>query len=268
MVLAGCGGGASEADGGVGSPPDAAPVRGSAYLFDDTVLRTYELIVDPGDWAALNADILAEQYVPATVRFEGTDYAGAGVRYKGAVGSLQNQGPIGELVPCFDGSGNYLQANCPKISIKVSFNEYDPEGRFFGVKKLQFHSMHADRAKLREALAYSLFRDMDVYAPRTAYARVIVNGELLGLYILVEQIDGRFTRERFPDGGEGNLYKEIWPLYQTAQPYLNALKTNEDESPSADKMVRFAAALAGATDDTFESVLEQWTDVDMLMRCN
>lgn len=265
-LAAGCGGGSG--DGGDGGTPavDAAAQGSSEYLFDDTVLRTYELVVAPADWAELNANIRAEQYVPATVRFEGTDYAGAGVRYKGAVGSLQNQGPIDELAPCFDGAGNHLVANCPKLSLKVSFNEYDPEGRFFGVKKLQFHSMHADPSKLREALAYSLFRDSDVHAPRTAFARLVVNGELLGLYVLVEQIDGRFTRERFPDGGEGNLYKEVWPVAQTAQPYLDALKTNEDENPSVDKMVRFATALANATDETFEATLEEWTDVDMLVR--
>lgn len=245
---------------------DAAPGQGSAYLFDDTQLRTYELIVAPADWEQLNGNIRAEEYVPATLRFEGIDYAGAGVRYKGAVGSLQNQGPIDEIAPCFDAGGNYLPANCPKLSLKVSFNEYDSEGRFFGVKKLQFHSMHADPSKLREALAYSLFRDSEVYAPRTAFARVVVNGELLGLYVLVEQIDGRFTRERFPDGGKGNLYKEAWPVAQTAQPYLDALKTNEDENPSVDKMVRFATALASATDQTFEATLEQWMDVDLLVR--
>jgi len=127
--------------------------------------------------------------------------------------------------------------------------------------------MTADPSMMRDRLAYALFNDVGVYAPRAVHARLIVNGELLGVFALVEQIDGRFTRERFPDGGEGNLYKEIWPLYQQEQPYLNALKTNEDQMPDVSKMVRFAADVAGAgTDDEMAAVLDTWTDVDMLMR--
>ena len=226
----------------------------SSFVFDESVIRTYDITVAPADWSWLNDNATLEQYVPATLDFEGQDYGQVAIRYKGGFGNLYS---------CFDGQGNRI---CDKLSIKLKFSEYDPEGRFYGLKRINLHSMDGDPSKMRDALSYKLFRDNGVYAPRTAYARIVVNGELLGLYAVVEQIDGRFTRSRYPDGGEGNLYKEVWPVHDQPQPYLSALKTNEDENPSVDKMIRFAADLEAADETTLESVLESWTDLDMLMR--
>lgn len=265
----GSGGSGSAQDAGAidAAAIDAAPDQhGSAYLFDENVVRTYEFILSEDARAQLSATARDEVYVPATLLFEGESYPNVALRFKGQVGSLQNQGPIDDLKPCFGAGGDRLLANCPKLGMKASFNELVPDGRWNGLKKLQFHSMGNDRSKLVESISYKLFRDMDVFAPRTAYVRLLINGELQGLYLLVEQIDGRFTRERFPDGGEGNLYKEVWPEFTTEAPYLNALKSNRSEMPSADKMVRFATDLAASTPATFESVLASWTDLDMLMR--
>ncbi len=274
FVLASCLGAACGDDGG-GTIADAGPGAGDARadagpsasspIFDELKVRTYELTLTAEDWATLQANALDEIYMPASLSFEGVVTPNVGLRFKGAVGSLQNQGPIDALMPCFDGLGNRNLGNCPKLGMKVKVSEYDKEQRFYTLKRLQFHSMGNDPTKMVERLSYWLFRQMGVYAPRTAHARLVINGEFQGLFIVIEQIDGRFTRENMPDGGKGNLYKEVWPVYSNEAPYINALKTNEDEMPSADKMVRFAAAIEAANDANWEEVLEQWTDVDMLM---
>jgi hypothetical protein len=98
------------------------------------------------------------------------------------------------------------------------------------------------------------------------HARIVLNGELVGLFIIVEQIDGRFTKDRFPADGDGNVYKEVWPLHQWEGPYLAKLRTNEDQNPSAAKMVAFATAMANAGDAGFPDVIDQWMDKDALMR--
>ena len=66
---------------------------------------------------------------------------------------------------------------------------------------------------LREGVGYGLFRDAGVVAPRTAFAWLTVNGKPQGLFVVVEEIDDRFVAANFPDGGEGNLYKEVWPTW-------------------------------------------------------
>ncbi len=254
LALAACGSDPAAAD---RTPePEPEPEPGAEVVFDEAVLRTYELTVAGADWAWLNDHALEEQYVPATLTVDGQRWENIGVRYKGAVGNLRL---------CFDQQGN---RTCDKLSMKLKFNEYVPDQRFYGLKRLNFHSMRSDPTAMHDRIAYGLFRASGVPAPRAVHARLVVNGELLGLFALVEAVDGVFTRDRFggADGGEGNLYKEVWPVYTAPQPYLDALETNEDEDPSVDRMQRFAAALAQTDDAGFRATLEAWMDVPTLMR--
>src|SRR5687768_9146957 len=79
------------------------------------------------DWQWLNEKATAEQYVPATVRFEGREWHDVGIRYKGGYGTLGLcVGPNGQI-------------NCDKLSLKLDFAELDPAQRFYGLKKLNLH---------------------------------------------------------------------------------------------------------------------------------
>jgi spore coat protein H len=147
--------------------------------------------------------------------------------------------------------------------MKIKFNEYKSEQRFFGVKRLQLHAMRLDDSMLDERLAYSLFREMGIAAPRANHIRLLVNGLYQGVFLLVEQIDGQFVRSRFTEGGKGNLYKEAWPP-ETADEkyYLDSLRTNRDENPSAEKMVTFHQDIQANPN----AAIEYWLDLDYMMR--
>jgi spore coat protein H len=211
------------------------PVDAATYLFDQTQLRTYNLVVAQSDLDTINQNPAAEMYVPAGMEFEGKSYGPYRMRYKGSAGAF--------LPPCTLG----VDASPPspklgKCSIKVDFDQSDPQARFYGLKRINFHSMDQDGSMLRERLAYSLFREMGVAAPRAAHARLLINGKLEGLFAIVEQIDGRFTRGRFGEGGQGNLYKEVWPTYSDPSVYVAALENNTAQ-PAVQRMVDFAAAV-------------------------
>ncbi len=45
-----------------------------------------------------------------------------------------------------------------------------------------------DKSLMRDVLAYKLARDMGRYAPRTRYCEVVLNGDYLGIYILMEKV--------------------------------------------------------------------------------
>ena len=249
VMLAACGGGGGPA--ALDAAPPDAQAPGAEVVFDETALRTFELAIAPDDWQWLQDHARDEQYVPGTLRYQGAEYGPIGVRFKGGYGTL---------TLCFDGNGNQT---CPKLSMKLDFAEYDPDLRFYGLKHLNLHSMIRDPSQLHDRMAYAVYRSAGVVAPRATHGRVVVNGELQGLFAVVEEIDGVFARDRF--GGDGNVYKEVWPQWTTPDPYVAALETNED-APQVDRMMRFAQALLAADDTTFRATLEAWMDVPTLAR--
>lgn len=232
----------------------AEPVDEASPLFDPEMLRTYNIVIDPDELAKLDADPAAEQWAPAKLEIDG-ESLDVGVRYKGSAGAFLYPCTLA-LVP-----GSATGPKTGKCSIKIGFDTYDSEGRFRGLKKLNFHSMNHDSSLLRERLGYALFRQFGIAAPRAQHARVLVNGKLQGLFILVEQIDGRFTRSRFSEGGAGNLYKEVWPMHGAEDVYLAALESNRDEQPSAAKMLALEAAAAGGGE-----AVEALIDMDYQLR--
>jgi len=235
----------------------------SDYIFDDDKLLTFNLSLPSAALNIIDSDPAAEEYVEGSLSFEGETLQKVGIRYKGSIGSFVN---------CLS-SRDWVNPSgfktCTKLSMKVKINWLDSDDKFYGLKKLQFHSMNNDDSQLRERLGYALFREMGVPAPRSVHAKLYINGKYSGLYALTEQIDGRFTKQNFEDG-DGNLYKEIWPLRDIGKPYpeddyKDALKTNEDENPTVAQMMSFAQDLAEAKNEELKEVVEKWMKVDEIM---
>ena len=261
------------------TPADSAPPSGdptelspepeddAAYIYDQDVVHQFELVLTPENMEILDSDPAAEIYVPGTLIFEGVSYENVGVRYKGSAGAWINcvEGSTPENPWNFTG-----RITCPKLGLKISFNKYDSEGRFFGLKKLQFHAMNQDQSLMRERLGYWLFRQMGVAAPRANHVKVSLNGDRVGLYANIEYIDGRFTRSRFEDG-KGNLYKEVWPTWNdfsgelTAAKLAQGLRTNEDENPSFANVLAFSDAMQAGSDARAQA-LPEWMDIEYLAR--
>jgi hypothetical protein len=234
------------------------PDDDATYVFDQSHVRTYNIAVDPADLAMIDEHPAGEAWIPAQLEFEGTTYGPIKMRYKGSDGAFS--------APCT--KGDYDDPKDGKCSIKLGFDEVDPELRFYGLKKLNFHSMNHDSSMLRDRLGYSLYRDSQVAAPRAVHAKVLINGELEGLYIAVEQVDGRFTRARFAEGGEGNIYKEKWISSSSEQDFIGALESNTD-MPDVSGMLDFQTAVQTSTDATQTFVdrayMMRWLAVDRVI---
>lgn len=223
-----------------------------ADIYDQAVLRTFELKIDEKDLAILDANPSAEQYVPGKLVYDGKEYGPVGIRYKGSVGAWvfcvaestpENPTKIGGA------------KTCPKLSMKISFNEYDSKGRFFGVKKLMFHSMNNDDSLMKERLGYWLYRQMGVPASRAVHARLLINGKYQGVFLNIEDVDGTFAMSHFGDG-DGNLYKEIWPTSiegfsqpLTAERFRSGLQTNKDKMPTFDQALAFSRDVMQSSGD-------------------
>jgi spore coat protein H len=242
--------------------PEKSHVAGTpgcltAEAFDPTSLRSFELTVERTDLASL--PMLAKDpetestYVPAQLMVDGEDVGMVGVRFKGAYGTLQG---------CIDDD---FQLSCDKMSYKIKFDEFDQDKRWKALKKVNLHSMHADETLMHEHLAYGLYREMGIVAPRATHVRVSINGEPPLLFALTEAPDGRFTADRFEPAGDGNLYKEIWPVSSEASYYQADLETNKDEPQDHAAFIEFAEALMQADSAALPGVLARFVDVDYLL---
>ncbi len=262
LTLSACGNGTSGAPGdpmggGGGAGGEAAAGFGPAEaseLFAPSTLPTFELSLPPERWQYLQEHARDEEYERAELLFEGQVVGQVGLRFKGNIGTLAN---------CFDADDNLV---CRKLSMKLKFDEYAPDLRFYGLKRVNLHSMIHDSTLLHEKLTYDLFREVGVTAPRSTWAIARVNGVSLGIFSLVEEVDGRFTKDRWPEEGNGNLYKEAWPVHTEPEAYADAIETNE-ETATHGALAAFATELQAAPDAAAQrEALGRWMDLDHLAR--
>lgn len=248
-------------DGGSNSTPDNVTITATPppdtenadRLFDLNQMHTFDIEVAPADWEWLNANALLEKYVPATLIFEGRRIENIGLRFKGSYNTLDT---------CFDANGNRI---CPKLSIKLKFNEYVKATRFKGLRKLNFNSSIRDKTFLHEVITYYLFRQLGVPAPRASHALINVNGEPQGLFVMVEEVDDEFIKSYWPTATGGNLYKSIWPQYNDSAPYIATLENNK-AAPNVSRMLTLTETAQTCTDEAFPTAVSTQLDLPSIAK--
>ena len=147
---------------------------------------TYEW-VPLGDRAECPARPFAAVYswFAADVTVNGRRYGNVGVRKKGSVDSLHEEKP----------------------ALKLRFDRF-VEGQALGgaLERITLNNGVQDPSLLNTCLAYSVFADAGLPAPRCNYAAVTVNGAELGLYVHVEDVERSLLSRVFADPG-GDLYE-------------------------------------------------------------
>jgi hypothetical protein len=149
-------------------------------------IHQIEILVDEGGVQSLRDQ--PKEYVLARVFIDGQEFPQVGVRLKGRWGSFR---PIDD----------------PKPAFVIDFNRFVPGTDLLGLKKLVLNNLVQDPACAREYLAYVLFRQAGVPAPRAGYSQVTFNGMSKGLHLLLEALDTRMFLERWFGSYQGNLYK-------------------------------------------------------------
>lgn len=123
-------------------------------------------------------------------------------------------------------SGNKTNGT-PKSSYKLSLDE--KEDRLFGMKALNLKSMWNDVSQMREAVAWKLFAEAGVVAPRHTYAKLCINDKYYGLYSVVEQVDKTLLKDHFgAKNDKGNLYKAYWSPEDVGAATLAYRKNSSD----------------------------------------
>jgi hypothetical protein len=144
-------------------------------IFDDTQMHHIELTMSADDWQSIIDDSLGDEERHVTVSFDGVLIQDVGVH------------PSGE-------SSRY--AGNPKMSMRLKFDAFPGRGAFGGIKELKLKGQFDDASMMRDKLAYFVYAGM-IPTPQEADARVVVNGELRGLYAIVQMWNGESTKEHF-----------------------------------------------------------------------
>ncbi len=232
--------------GGVSSPFGADPDA----IFDSGRLHEVQLVLDPDDWRALCEASIEHQYFTANITIDGESLPLVGIRARG-----------------------YGSRNTNKPNIKVDMNKHAPAQEFHGYKSLVLNADIQDPTFLREQLAFDVFGAMGIPTPLLSHARLTVNGEYWGVYMLVEPVTKPFLRRRLNEDG-GNLFDYEWtfsygleflgadPVRYVPLPFQP--QTHEDDlDPSG--LINFIRAINETPDATFVQSMSSYLDVDQFL---
>lgn len=99
-----------------------------------------------------------------------------------------------------------------KPSLRLDFarnidaNE-DAAESLFGTKTLTLNNSVQDSSYVRQALGYELFRQAGLPYARCNLAKVVVNGNNMGIYVNLEPYKKQFLKNLFMGNDKGNLYE-------------------------------------------------------------
>lgn len=125
---------------------------------------------------------------------DGQRLARVGLRKKGFLGSLDEQRP----------------------ALRLDMARYAKGQKLAGLRRVVLNNGEDGGSWIRQCLGLRVFLAAGYPAPRCGLARVRVNGQELGVYVLVEAIDRAFLQRHFsnPDGllleGAGSDFRPRW----------------------------------------------------------
>jgi spore coat protein CotH len=213
----------------------------SGPFHSDRVVEV-RIVMSDDNWEFLQENALAEQYVRADLWYDGEFIPDIAVRTKGN-SSLRTVATRGSL----------------RFGLKADLNFFNSARSLYGVKKLNFNNGFSDPTLIREVLAYKLYEQMGLPAPRTSFVDLWINDTHMGLYTMVEQIDKTFITNNFNDN-TGNLYKPEMPAAYLA--WTEADIDNSEMSLSTGDMDEMDVNLGGGNLKEIMRALDPRSAVD------
>lgn len=242
---------------GHGSSPAFAQTQDD--FFDDSVLQEVHLTISERDWQALKTNFLEDTYYAADLTWRGVIVRNVGIRSRGS-GTRSGTKP----------------------GLRIDINRYISNQEFLGLKAFELKNMAADPSLLRETVAMKLYAQAGLVAPREAHARLYINNEYSGVYVIVESADRTFVSRVFgPPEGEAETggylfeYKWVFPyafeyLGSDLRPYAPIFEPQTHETGAIadlygpiEEMIR---AVNETTDQDFTATVNPYLDLPLFMK--
>ena len=143
-------------------------------FFNDAVLQDVRIVMSSRDWQTLKARAAENTYYPADLSWNGVTVRNIGIRSRGSA-----------------------TRNGIKPGLRVDINRYITDQEFLGLKQFSLDNMFSDSSLVRETMTMKMFEKMELPASREAHARLFVNNEYVGAYVIIEAIDRTFIERSF-----------------------------------------------------------------------
>jgi hypothetical protein len=163
-------------------------------------------------------------------------------------------------------------------NFKLKLDVHGTKGRWDGIKTFNLHAGVVDTSKMRDAIAYAVFRAAGVPAPRTAYAELtfsvpgVYANTSAGLFALIEDVNQTFLEREVPPG-TGLLMKPegirggIQNMGTSWSQYVGTYRPDRDATPREQQRVMAFAALISQPDVTrFRKEIGEYLDVERFLR--
>jgi spore coat protein CotH len=233
--------------------PASAPAQSADDLFNDQQVQRLDLYIHSVDWERLKATYLENTYYACDLWFKGQAVRNAGVRSRGS----SSRSPV-------------------KPALRIDFNRYVSNQTFLGLKAVVLKNLTRDPSFVHEFLAMKLHAQAGGAAPREAFVTLYVNNTFLGLYTVVEEIDG-VAADRLFGAGKSTIFEFDGPenyrfeyLGTDLTAYQTIFPATTDEKSSLSKLYgpfeSWTRAVSEASEAAFVSEAAQFVDFDRLLR--
>lgn len=229
---------------------------GGTTVFDDATHNIYINFAQPNYWSQLQANKASDDanntntYIAAQVIFDGVPIDSVGIQFKG--------------------NSSYYNYPGNKKPFTLVFDEYISGQSLDSLKSLNLNNMYQDPSFMREKMFLDFANEKGLYAPRANYAKLYINNQYWGLYLMCERIKKLFTKGRFGNS-DGNLYKGDGTVASCANleyhgvmsPYYNCyeLTNNATENDWTD-LIDLTYQIYSATDAEFNASVSNVLNTD------
>lgn len=193
-------------------------------------------------------------YVKADVTIDGQPFVAAGLRFKG-------------------NSSFGFSRGTSKRPFKIDLNRFHKQ-KLHGRTKINLSTSFLDPAFMKEKLGYEIYRAAGMATPGVGWANVTlaVEGrekELLGIYVLIEQVDERFVVRNFGKASKGSLLMKPdgvvnWPPFSdnVEAAELYNIKSGEDNGAQISRFAKLVRVIEHGSDQEFSSQIVERMDVE------
>lgn len=185
----------------------------STGFYDEGIVRdVYLEFGDPDFWEQMKANFGTDVYMLATLRYEDQILDSVAVAFKGQTSYQQA-----------------VKQGSEKLSFSVKLNEIIDGQDIDGYNNFNFNNAFQDASFMKEVLYARLSREM-VPALKGNFIHLWINGENWGPYVNMQQVNGDYIEEWFPDK-DGIRWRADAPA-DTQDPQTTVNSTEEpDERP-------------------------------------